>query len=666
MTVNDSATLDWSGTVPGIALSGGETGTLVQNGGVVKGQQASSGRACCSGPGLILGSTPYFGAGASDAEYDLNGGILMVASIYNINGAWGIPPLPPSGSAVFRFNGGTLQATQNDSTDPDVVSEGCTHLMGNLSHAYVGLNGANIDVNSFSCGIDQALEHDPGLGTTPDGGLHAMSTGGPGTLSLYKINTFTGPLAIDSGVTVNLAYTGGQYSVASVSIGGVDQGTGTFGATANNPGGVFTGTGTVTVGPPPPPTKLVFSSVPAHPAAGQPFSVTVQAQDTDGFLRNVTGDTTVQLSKGSGSGTLSGTTSGTIVSGTGSVTISGVIYSAADTLTLTATATSGMSLTTATTSLTFVVRPLISNGDFSTNAALYTTWPCYNGDSGNPAAPTYWTTSGSYGGVNGVDTPTSVFFDSSAGPWTSDSGRTVRDFYFQQLAGGTISQPVTTISGHTYEVTFDAATRAGGSTGEWSVSIGTNTFDTGTGLSASQWQGYSFTFEGTGAANDLTFTAKQVSQNLANVAIDDLDAPPTQLTFTSVPAGWGGTAVQRDGAGAGHPWCPEKCDERHHGAIERCLRFRDIDRNDQWNDYQRDGQRYHLGGDLLGGGHDDFDRQNEFRDELDGRHQPVHHILAVRRDRESGLYSHYQQRKYHTHLYQRQRHVDAAGRSQHH
>ena len=175
-----------------------------------------------------------------------------MASIYNINEAWDVPPLPPNGSAVFRFNGGVLRATQSDPSDPiddaGVIKEGCTNLMGNLSHAYVGLGGAKIDVATFSCGINQALEHDPALGATPDGGLRAMSTGGPGTLALYQLSSFTGPLAIDTGVTVQLGYAGDQ-QVAGVSIGGVDQGTGTFGVGHKNPNGVFTGTGTVTVVP---------------------------------------------------------------------------------------------------------------------------------------------------------------------------------------------------------------------------------------------------------------------------------------------------------------------------------------------------------------------------------------------------------------------------------
>jgi autotransporter-associated beta strand protein len=256
VTINDNATLDWSSSVPGIALRGGENGIIVQNGGIVKGVPNPTGWACCSGPGLIIGgNSSYFGGtGPSEGEYDLNGGKLIVGSIWNINdidASGEMPPLPPDGSAVFRFNGGILQGTTNDLTiDQNIVSEGCTNLMGNLSAAYVGLGGAKIDVATFYCGINQALLHDPALGDTLDGGLHAMSTGGPGTLALYQIGTFNGPLVIDSGVTVKLGYVGNA-NVSALSLGGVSQPMGTYGSSsspaANKNDTYFSGTGTVTV-----------------------------------------------------------------------------------------------------------------------------------------------------------------------------------------------------------------------------------------------------------------------------------------------------------------------------------------------------------------------------------------------------------------------------------
>jgi hypothetical protein len=78
-----------------------------------------------------------------------------------------------------------------------------------------------------------------------------MSTGGAGTLALYKLSTFTGPLVIDTGVMVDLAYTGNQ-NIPSLTIGGVAQAPGVYGSSALNPSGVFTGPGTVTLVPPPP------------------------------------------------------------------------------------------------------------------------------------------------------------------------------------------------------------------------------------------------------------------------------------------------------------------------------------------------------------------------------------------------------------------------------
>lgn len=280
VTVNDSATLDWSSAITGIALRGGETGILIQNGGLVKSQPVGAGFGCCNGPGLILGGKPDYwgGTGPSTAEYHLNGGILLVPSIYNVNGAWDTLPSPPNGSAVFRFNGGILRATQSDPSDPisdaGAIKEGCTNLMGNLSHAYVGLGGAKIDTAGFTCGMGQGLEHDPALGGT-DGGLTKL---GPGTLTLYKSSTYTGTtkvqvgalscptanalgggaLEIDASATVNLAYTGTR-SIAGLKIAGVSKPNGVYGSAASGAANVdahFTGTGTVTVATvvPPPPT----------------------------------------------------------------------------------------------------------------------------------------------------------------------------------------------------------------------------------------------------------------------------------------------------------------------------------------------------------------------------------------------------------------------------
>ena len=87
------------------------------------------------------------------------------------------------------------------------------------------------------------------------------------------------------------------------------------------------------------PGSLNFTSVPATSAVGSSFSVTVQAVNTNGVPQNVTSATLVQLSVGTGYGTLSGTTVGTIPNGSSSVIITGATYSAAAPMNLKASAT---------------------------------------------------------------------------------------------------------------------------------------------------------------------------------------------------------------------------------------------------------------------------------------------------------------------------------------
>jgi hypothetical protein len=95
-------------------------------------------------------------------------------------------------------------------------------------------------------------------------------------------------------------------------------------------------------------TKLAYTTVPSVGTVGTAFSVTVQSQDANGNPANLSSDTTITLSKASGSGTLNGTLTGTIASGANNVTISTPIYSPAGTMTLTATASGGVTLTPVT------------------------------------------------------------------------------------------------------------------------------------------------------------------------------------------------------------------------------------------------------------------------------------------------------------------------------
>ncbi|MGC8625810.1 MAG: DUF642 domain-containing protein [Phycisphaerae bacterium] len=102
---------------------------------------------------------------------------------------------------------------------------------------------------------------------------------------------------------------------------------------------------------------------------------------------------------------------------------------------------------------------LITNGDFSANAAAYQTSPGYSGKA-NPSCPTGWTLPATATskfavavGVNGSDTGVGTPF----GP-TSLAG--IKDFAFMQGGANFISQTAATVAGRKYVLTYEAAARA--------------------------------------------------------------------------------------------------------------------------------------------------------------------------------------------------------------
>jgi autotransporter-associated beta strand protein len=241
------------------------------------------------------------------------------------------------------------------------------------------------------------------------------------------------------------------------------------------------------------PGSLKFTSTPATPLAGTPFSVTVQAVNTSGIAQNVTEKTLVQLSVASGYGTLSGATVGTIPSGSDSVTITGVIYSAADSVTLAASATCLSSGTSATlnftnangivnlynrpaTAITANLATLNATLDCrGTNADVQVYWGPYNGGI-NPAE---WANTASIGsqtnvistnfsrGVTGLLPETTYYFTFSG---TNISGSTwaskVLSFKTPPLAPIITGQPAsrTNVIGSTASFT---AVVLGGANFQW-------------------------------------------------------------------------------------------------------------------------------------------------------------------------------------------------------
>ena len=216
------------------------------------------------------------------------------------------------------------------------------------------------------------------------------------------------------------------------------------------------------------PTKLAFTSVPVYPPAGYPFSVTVQAQDPNGNPQAVTSATTVQLSKSSGSGTLSGTASGTIVNGSSSVVISGAAYWAADTMTLTATAVSGMGLGAAVSPpITFMPPDLTWDANGSGAAVrdgggvwLNTTNTWWNGATNLNWADNYNARigAGGAGGIITLDTVTAnrVTFTNFSGTYTLVGG-TLNVMSNLTVASSSGSVVLTYIIGGPGAVTMDSS-----------------------------------------------------------------------------------------------------------------------------------------------------------------------------------------------------------------
>lgn len=109
-----------------------------------------------------------------------------------------------------------------------------------------------------------------------------------------------------------------------------------------------------------PPVKLVIADINGgnSPTINNEFNVTVQSQNTDNLPSGVTEDTEVTLTLATGSGTLGGTLTGTILSGQNSVTFTNITYNVAETgVSITATATDGMVLSPATSATFEVISP---------------------------------------------------------------------------------------------------------------------------------------------------------------------------------------------------------------------------------------------------------------------------------------------------------------------
>ncbi|MEI6075327.1 MAG: autotransporter-associated beta strand repeat-containing protein [Verrucomicrobiota bacterium] len=207
LTINSGATFSQSGgtiNCPSyvygngqITISGGTFGCGLE---LMPGF-SSAAALTVSGTGKVDTYVLRVGSGGNSTINLLSGGTLLTDQVYP-DGA---------GTSLFYFNGGTLGiSTRNPNRIP-------ANWFQSVTHAYVSTNGAIIDTSNNGghvYTITAALQSDPALGSTFDGGLTKL---GAGTLTLSNANTYTGPTYINAG-TLSLGNNGSIANSSLISI----------------------------------------------------------------------------------------------------------------------------------------------------------------------------------------------------------------------------------------------------------------------------------------------------------------------------------------------------------------------------------------------------------------------------------------------------------------
>ena len=100
------------------------------------------------------------------------------------------------------FDGGTVES---------LVSKTEDSTFRYMLHAYIGADGLNFDLShqtelagptTYWLSVEQALEHDPDLGDTPDGGVTFKGAGTAAISTSFEEGTFTGPVRVKDGARV--------------------------------------------------------------------------------------------------------------------------------------------------------------------------------------------------------------------------------------------------------------------------------------------------------------------------------------------------------------------------------------------------------------------------------------------------------------------------------
>ena len=452
LTVGANTTLtisDALGTTPVFTVSGSTniTGTLNLN----------HGAKVFTGDVTVNSSGTFTKADALNSSFDFYGSIANNSGTFTIIELGGAVP----GEVTFYGSGKTLSG-----------SISVTNATFNSGATYT--NNGTFTVSNYSNGSASPLS---GTGSFTNGASATLNIGGACTISTlnatatgntvnysgaaqtvlnttYKnltlsgsgaktISTTTGTslasgiLNIDhsSSGTATASVTNANTGVHELRFNGITQVAGTWGSnsssatnqdntnfTSTSSGYLNTATGVA--------SQLVYTTVPSTGTAGTPFSVTVQSQDANGNQTSPSSNTTITLSKATGSGTLSGVLTGTISTSGNSVTIATPVYSAADIMTLTASATAGMTTLAAVTSgsISFaagtatIMSVNAGNGQSAISGAAVATSPSVivKDASNNPVSGitiTFAVASGG-GSATGLTTTTNGSGIATVGSWT--------------------------------------------------------------------------------------------------------------------------------------------------------------------------------------------------------------------------------------------------------
>jgi autotransporter-associated beta strand protein len=138
---------------------------------------------------LAMGASPFdvqnVNRSTAVTTLRLNGGAITVGGFNKSKTTY---------TNLINFNRGVLRSGSNNVSFLPAF---------NLQTANVQAGGAIIDDGGFAITIAQSLNHDPALGTTPDGGLTKLGTG---VLTLSSSNAYTGPTTISAGTLALFAF----------------------------------------------------------------------------------------------------------------------------------------------------------------------------------------------------------------------------------------------------------------------------------------------------------------------------------------------------------------------------------------------------------------------------------------------------------------------------